>query len=349
MSYLSQLLVPCEDLQYKISDVWQKDTTMPNDGIPFLQYINSPTNANRIEAEVAPGSGKVRNVNVTYFQRLLESTVTDATKRGCDVGEAVGNCVTQYSIDTTDLVQSKERISAEQLKRYCDNNGNFMAERLLMHLNVIDRKTATKIAGEAALLNGPYSNDAEDFFTVTDNSLQIATKDASGNYAIGAHQEIKQATSMTGYDSALIFGGASLQQYMDLTLAGCCADSGLNVEEIYALYGYAFAYDRRLATALGGQTQNLVMEPGALQLLQYQQEGWKSNMPVDFQSGYASFPLTTPSGVKVDVYIKDNCPGNVDINIFANTKLVGLPEDLFGTGDNFEGVKYVNKVTVNNP
>ena len=348
MSYLSQLLVPCEDLQYKIAEMFGKDGTMPLDPITFLEYVNSPANTSRIIAEVAPGSGKVRNVNVTYFQRLLESTVTDATERGCDVGEEVGNCVTQYTIDTTDLVQSKERISAEQLKRYCDNNPTFMAERLLMHLNVIDRKVATKIGTEAALLTGTYSNDAEDFFTVTDNSLQIATKDASGNYAIGAHQEIKQATDMTGFSSALMFGGAALQQYMELTLAGCCADQGLSVEEIYNLYGYSFGYDRRLATALGGQTQNLVMEPGSLQLLQYQQEGWKDNMPIDFNSGYASFPLTTPAGVKVDVYIKDNCPGNVDINIFANTKLVGLPEDLFPTGDNFDGVNYVGQVNVNN-
>jgi len=80
MSYQSSLLTQCEDLQGKLRDVWGKDGMMPLDPIPFLEYINSPANTNGIEATISPGQGKTRNINLTYFQRLLESSVSDATE-----------------------------------------------------------------------------------------------------------------------------------------------------------------------------------------------------------------------------------------------------------------------------
>jgi hypothetical protein len=347
MSYQSQLLVPCPDLQAEIFSVWQASNDR-RDPIPFLEYITSPDNRNGIDMQVAPGEGKVRTVNLTYTQRLPESSVTEATERGCDVGEVKGNCSKDYTIDTTDLIQSTERITAQHLARACKNNGQYISERLLAHLNVIDRKVSSQIGAEAALLKGAYSADAVAAYSITNDVLEVATK-ASGAYAIGAHVEIEQVTQMTGFNSALMFGGSALNEYMKLTMAGCCANVGLDVQEIYNLYGYSFAYDRRLATALGnGINNNLVMEPQALQLLHYQETEWLSNSPIDMNSGYASFPLTTPAGVPVDVYIKDNCAGKIDINVFANVKLVGLPEDLFPTGDNFEGVTYVGQVNVNN-
>lgn len=347
MSYLDQILVPCPDVQADIADVWGK-TTNPNDPIPFLQYITSPANTNGIDMQVAPGDGKVKTVNITYTQRLAESSVSDATERGCDVGEVRGNNSKDYTIDTNDLVQSKERITAEHLARACKDNGQYMAEVILRHLNVIDRKIASQIGAEAALLKGAYSADAISAYSITNDILGVATK-ASGAYAIGAHVEIEQAIQMSGFSSGLMFGGAALNEYMKLTLAGCCSNQGLDVQEIYNLYGYSFAYDRRLASALGNAlNNNLVMEPGALQLLHYQQTEWKRNAPIELRSGYASFPLTTPAGVPVDVYVSDTCADKVDINVFANVKLVGLPEDLFPVGDNFEGVNYVAQVNVDN-
>ena len=347
MSYHDQLLVPCPDLQADIFEIWRKDTK-PRDPIPFLEYINSPANRNGIDMQVAPGEGKVKTVNVTYTQRLPESSVDEATERGCDVGDLRGNNSKDYTIDTNDLLQSKERISAEHLARACKANGQYVAEVILRHMDVIDRKVASRIGAEAALLKGSYSADAVAAYSITNDILEVSTK-ASGAYAIGAHVEIEQVAQMSGFASALMFGGSALSEYMKLTLAGCCANQGLDVQEIYNLYGYSFAYDRRLAEALGSALNaNLIMEPGALQLLHYQQTEWKRNIPIELNSGYASFPMTTPAGVPVDVYIKDNCADVIDINVFANVKLVGLPEDLYPSGDNFEGVTYVGQVNVAN-
>jgi len=350
MSYNATLLTQCEDMQNRLEEAWGVNSLFPRDPIPFLEYILSPENVNLVDATVNPGEGKTMNVNMTYFQRYLESEVTDASERGCDVGDKKGNCVKQYTIDTTDLVQSGERISAADLERFCQNNDNYFAERIVAHFDAIDRRVATKTAEEAHLLLGKWSQDVQTAYTVTNDALEVATKDAStDDFKIGAIEQINQAALMSSFGGFLSFGGQALNEHARLHETGCCSNLGLEVLEIYNQYGFAFAYDRRLATALGSVVNgNLIMQPGALQLLMYTQTPWKENISVDFMSGYAAFSATTRAGVEVDVYIKDNCPGNVDINVFANTSLVGLPDDMFPTGDNFEGVNYVAEVTVDN-
>lgn len=348
MSYQSTLLTQCEDLQDKLVNVFGKDGQMPNDPIPFLQFLRSEQNTNGVNMLVNPGEGKTKNVNLTYFQRLGESTVTEASERGCDVGETRGNCVKQYTIDTTDLLQSSERIKASDLARFCESNPQYLAEVIARHMNVIDRRVATKTANEAAALLGGYSADAVNFYGITNDILTVSTK-ASNEYVIGAFERVSTAARMSSFNGFLSFGGAAMQEYLNITLSGCCSNQGIDVRDIYDRFGYAFMYDRRLATALGSAANaNLIMEPGALQLLMYTETPWKDGMQIEFNSGYAAFPFTTAAGVEVDVYIKDNCPGNVDINVFANTRLVGLPDDLFPVGDNFSGVNYVAQVNVSN-
>jgi hypothetical protein len=45
--------------------------------------------------------------------------------------------------------------------------------------------------------------------------------------------------------------------------------------------------------------------------------------------------------------MKDDC-GVINIVGYANTKLVGLPTDMFAVGDEYRGVTFVNKILVTN-
>jgi hypothetical protein len=348
MSYLSTLLVQCEDFQDKLGNVWGKDASFVRDPIPFLEYVRSEENTNLVDVTVNEGKGKTMNVNLTYFQRIPESEVVEASERGCAVDKERGNCVEQYSIDTTDLVKSGEIIKAKALERFCQDNDEYIVGVIMRHLNAIDRKVASRTAAQAAALLGAWSEDAIDFYSIVDDKLTVRTKNADGSYLPGALESVDQAAMMSSFDGFIGFGGAAMNEYMRLTQAGCCSNSGLDVLALYQQYGYAFAYDRRLATALGGQLENLVIEPGAFQLLNYTQTPWKEDISIELKSGYEAIQLTTPAGVDVDVYIKDECPGEISINVFANTKLVGLPDDLFPVGDNFDGVNYAAQVTVDN-
>jgi hypothetical protein len=350
MSYLDTLLVQCEDFQTKLGNVWAKDASMVRDPIPFLEYLRSEENMNGVDVTVNPGEGKTMNVNMTYFQRIPESEVEEASERGCATENKKGNFVKQYSIDTTALLKSGEVIEAKDLERFCQNNDEYILGVIMRHLNAIDRKVATQTSQQAQALLGAYSADAETAYSITGDDLVLQTKDAAGAYLPGAIEKLDQAAMMSSYNGFLAFGGNAMSEYLRLTLAGCCSNSGLDVLALYQQYGYAFAYDRRLATALGNVlTKNLIMEPGALQLLNYTQTPWKENISIEMRSGYEAIQLTTPAGVDVDMYIKDECPGKVSINVFANTKLVGLPDDMFPSADNFEGVNYTGLVTVTNP
>jgi hypothetical protein len=347
MSYLSTALIQCEDLQEKIIDVWT-NKTFPNDPIPFLEYLTSPANRRQIVDIVNTGRGKTRTLNVTYFQRLAESTVEDASSRDCAATDKIGNCETTYEMDTTDLKKSSELIEAADLERFCQDNPTYIAERILHHMDVIDRSVASKSSSEAAAVLGGWSDDAEANYTVTADKLVVETKDSSGNLRAGTWEEIYSAASMSGFNGFVGFGGNLLREYMALTQSGCCADQGIDIGNIMNRYGFAFAYDRRLANALGStSTQNLIMEPGALQLFDYVQTPWKDG--IDFNAGYYAQAMTTPAGVNVDVYVKDECPGTLKLAVYANTMVKGLPTDLYATGDNFSGVTYAAGVTVTNP
>lgn len=345
MSYQSTILVQCEDSQTKLQNVFTRTSAGVNDPIPFLEYINSPMNKNGIDMAINPGGGKTKTYNLTYFQRMLEDGVSAASERGCEATQKVGNLEAQYQIDTTALLKSQELIAAKDLARFCENNSEYIAERIVAHMNVIDRKVASQTATEATAILGGWSDDTEANYTITNDALIVATQ-SSGSIVPGAWEDITSAANATGYTGVIGFGGNLLRQHLALSLAGCCANQGLDVAEIYNMYGFAFAYDRRLATALGSaSTQNLIMEPGAFQLLNYTETPWKDGL--DFSAGYLAQEMTTPAGVKVDVYMKDDC-GALSIAMYANTKLVGLPNDMFQTGDNFDGVNFTGQVTVTN-
>lgn len=340
------LLVQCEDAQARLIDVQGKSSIAINDPTPFVQYLKSEANMSVLKNMVVTGDGKTKNVNLTYFPRLLESSVTAATTRGCVATDQNGNLEKQYSIDTTDLQVSGEVILAKDLSRFCENNPDYILSRLAHHMNVIDRKVASVIAGEANALLGGWSADTVSTHTMSGDKIQVSTA-SSGEFKVGAWEEILSGTIMSGYNGVVGFGGNDIAQHVRLSNAGCCANNGLDVNEIYRQFGYAYAYDRRLASALGSlATQSLVMEPGALQIIDYTETPWKNGV-MDFSAGYMSEQMMTPNGIAVDVFIKDDC-GAVSINVYANVKLVGLPDDMFSTGDNFEGVTFVGGVVVSN-
>src|SRR5690606_2558243 len=133
--------------------------------------------------------------------------------------------------------------------------------------DAMDRKVASNIASEAEALVGRYSASAATYFGAKmpnpyDTPI-VATKDASGNIVPGAGEKIDMARIMSGFSSFVGFGSAALADYMRLGLAGCCTNYGLDIAEIYNLYGKSFAYGRRLAAALSSDSDALFMEIGA--------------------------------------------------------------------------------------
>jgi hypothetical protein len=113
-------------------------------------------------------------------------------------------------------------------------------------------------------------------------------------------------------------------------------------------FGFAFAYDKRLATALGGQNYNLITTAGAIQWLSFNFANWREGVTFQIGQNYAKTLVFTPSGLPVDLTMKDDC-GNLSVTMTAIGKIVTLPSDIYESGDEYAGVNYVNGLEVVNP
>ena len=66
-------------------------------------------------------------------------------------------------------------------------------------------------------------------------------------------------------------------------------------------------------------------------------------------ANYAKMRVNSPrTGIAYDIVMSDNC-GTISVLGYANTKLVGLPTDMFAVGDEYRGVTFVNKIKSSKP
>jgi len=342
-------LIPCPEIQGRINEYFLGTTGESNiEALPALEYLNSPSNAGNIQTTVSPGNGKLRNLDIVYTPRILESQVIQAESRACLATEKYGELKATYSIDENDITQYKELISQQDLIRKCEDDRLYLASRIAAGIDAVERATATRSATQIATLFGSWSASAVTYFSIVADTLSVRTKTA-GVFTPGALEAIDLATVMSGYSGGkVIFSGAALYEGYRNYLAGCCANSGLDVAQLMNLYGTAVAWDRRVAAALGNVSNNfLVMEPGALQFLYYNYNA--ASLTADFNAPYANMVMTSPrTGIPYDVRVVNACPGEYSIIVELASKTVAMPDDMFRTGDEFAGVNFVNKGVVNN-
>lgn len=350
MSCYSTLLHACPNLQNNISDYFDTCMTGPfKEALPELEYLLSGANTNGIAVTVNPMGGKLRKLDVTYKKRLLESgTSAGLDWDTCPTGDLIGDCVETYEIDPDDNFYKTVTFKSSDLQYRCESNANYFNEVMLMLMDVVERKVATRVAEDTISLIGNWASDVT---TVTADFLQVKTlKDGTTqDVALQAFQDIDLAMMKTGYCTpGIIFASDDFYKYSRIVQEACCSTTGINLEGIIARYGKATVYDRRVQTALGGTTKNILVALGALQLLTYNQTGWKDGMPADMGSNYFQFKLVSPrTGLPFDIKVSDNC-GVVSITAVATTRVVGMPTDLFAGGDTYDGVTYVNGIQVAN-
>jgi hypothetical protein len=217
-------------------------------------------------------------------------------------------------------------------------------------IDVVVRKVATKTTEQAVTLYGKWDDETEASYTVTADELVLPTfiSTAAQNLAPFSMEILETALMQTGYCmNPAIFSGTMLYNYARRMNAACCSTSGADLDSIMQQYGKAVVYDRRINAAMGGNDHALAIMPTALQLVTF---NWFDGSEFGTQIGanYTKFVVRDPkSGLPLDVIISDNC-GTVTINVYAQTKVVGLPADIFASGDSKSGVKFVNKIKVTN-
>lgn len=345
MSYqLSQLTV-CPNIQDQLNAFF--DVCEPMEYMPILEWVMSETNRRGLRRSVAPGAGKVRTVTVTYTPRPLESSVQEGVANpSCTSSNFIGDRFTNYTIDTDDNLGYNFALTPEFLAYSCKSNANYFIERLMDGIGVVERKVASAISPDIAVLMGQWADNV----TTTGGHLSLRTLKANGDFNPFLMPDLDLAMTKTGYcPERFIFGGTTLYQWFRAVIAGCCSQEGINVGDLFRQYGVAFAYDRRFESDYG-VNEGIAVAAGAMQLLTYNRSGWMEGMPsnyVDMGSEISVTIVSPRTGIPMDVTVAYNC-GQISVNIVATTKLVGMPADMFYQGDFMEGVTYVAPIVVQN-
>lgn len=344
----SSILSECPKVQRALGELFIE--VGQREQLPLLEYILSPENAKMITMEVSPGRGKLKTVEARWIQRLPESIVEEgANILTCTATEVYGDSTTTYTLDTTDTYQVNQLISADEIARHCQDNNRYIMESIMRLAIALEQGVASAAATQVVDQVGAWGTEVSDFFTVTADYLQVATQGATASelnqFTLA---DIQQAARMANYPAPIVgFGGAAMQRYANAVLAGCCTQYGIDLLEISRQNGFAFAYDARLAGALESQNKNIITTAGAIQWLSFNLAGWNAGTPVQIGSNYAKTLIYTPSGLPVDLTMKDDC-GNLSIVLNATGKIVTLPTDIYESGDKYAGVNYVNGVTIAN-
>lgn len=347
MSYLSSQYVQCETIQRMLEDEFLTCTT-PLDPMPALEAIIATQKQSGIKQEVSGGDGKVKNVKVIYEQRLLESAVTHGSgARSCTSTKETFNSYTNYTIDPTAYLKADESFTTAELATVCTADVQMMiAKKINKVVDVLERAIATQTANDLVALSGNWG--ANTTGTVTANELILAQYSVTATKTIDYTSAITLDTALmqTGYCApVMFFGGSQFNDYMKFVNHGCCAASGADVLAIAQEYGKSVMWDRRVKDALGSDAKSVGFQAGSLALITYNEAAQVPNLGAN----YAKFRVNAPrTGLPIDIVMSDNC-GTISVIAYANTKLVGLPTDMFAIGDEYRGVTFVNKVKIINP
>lgn len=353
MSCLATALVACNTLQADLTTYFETcNHGFIREPMPFAEFVASDMNNRGLRNIVAPGKGKKRIVELIYTSRIPESAVVENDTDICTCDTIRGNCSQVYEIDADENSCICEKIRAQDLRDMCKDNGLYFAERMAYLMDALERRLATKITQQAVALTGKWASDVTP--VNASNELVIKTKKDGDPFVLNpyAFEEIDRAVEKTGYcQPYALFAGDELVKYYRSILAGCCANNGIDLGEMFRLYGKAVLYDRRVSNAFGGEFHGILTQPGALALLWWNEAGWNDGMPIQVFQGanYVRTMAISPRlGIPVDIIIKDECPGEITITMCAVVKLVNMPADIFPAGDVYNGVNFFNEILVQN-
>lgn len=327
--------------------------------MPFAEYLTSAENRRPIVSTMITGNGKVRPVEVVYNQRRLESAAQhNQPNPNCEASTRPNERTARYDLDTDVNIQVDSTMNITDFERVCEESRTKVDREMALMVDQLDRAVATYISQQAVGWQGGWGatipagttpgtvNASRQFIINTKNAgTQVPSPDA--------WIDLRNALDDSGFPRNVgIFGGTTLRKYMQFLNAGCCNDNGLDLGAIQAQNGYSYSYDMRLQAALAsnGANEFLVVAPGALQVLNFARSMGKDGLgPIWNQSSnYLYTAIYSPRlGQWYDFTAKDPC-GTISMTLTWTGTVIGLPNDMFATGDNYAGVTYAAQGVVVN-
>lgn len=349
MSHTSNTLLECPTIQDKLNDHFTScDPTTIREPIPFLEFLVSPTNTRGIlQNQIAPGNGKIRNIDLVYEPRLHENEAATTSIQSCSSGAEGGQRHENYNLDVAVGTSIPMKFKLTSLAEICEADELYIARQLQKMMDAAIRKMATTTMSQVPALKGNFGPNVA---TVNgSNELVVATKKSGGDIDTNFIEQISFAALDTAYCSVpYIFGYDEIHKAFKRVKAGCCATDGLNVGEFARNEGMVFMTDYRVADTFG-ENHFISVGAGALQLLTYNEFVGPRGLRVIDTEDYKQTVITDPAtGIKFDMTWKFDC-GDIYVQLKLAHKLVGMPHDMFFVDDRLENVTFVNEYLITNP
>jgi hypothetical protein len=346
-------LIECPKIQEDINNNFiQGDPTAAKEPIGFTEFVVSDVNTSGfLQRKVDSGNGKLRKVELLYQQPILESEVAATSTRLCTTANEAGMLSTTYELGYNEGVSHTEKISMSELAIICQENPLYLGKRIQAIMDVLVKAIATNNATTLATLNGAFGTGDlnQDGSVILLNDKVVSTKKADGSIDIGAYEEIKYSSMNAGYPTIpFVFGFGEIYKYMTRVDVGCCANDGLDIGAYAMSNQLVFMADKKVQTAFGAN-KFVGLAAGATQWLSWLEYAGPRGINMIDTENYKQTVVTDPkTGFQFDFTLTNDC-GDWIINLKLANKLVGLPADLYGAGDAFEDVTFVNKYTITNP
>lgn len=353
MSTVTSAVTTCPDLQVGLENIFETCTDIGHQlrNKTLIQFLYSPENRSGIDFLVSPTFGKTRELLAVYDQLIPDSEVTTISDcdGNCTATTERGDLSTTYTMDC-DGFMVEELFDPASWRLSCTNNYEKIQRTILKLIAALDSKVSTSVVSEVGGLRGDWDSAV----TTTGDALVVNTQLASSvTPNPNAWADIDLALMQTGFcREVFIASGADLYSYNRIMSAGCCADSGLNLAEMFATYGKAVSWDRDVQDALGKEQAYAIMA-GAVQLLTLNMNGGTEteiaqiNVGTGAGSSFAAVVNSPFTGLPYDVTVEYVCR-KIHLIVEGRVKAVGMPIDMFPSGYHAEGVTYVNQISVVN-
>lgn len=351
MSTVTNAVTTCPDLQTTLEENF---LVCPYgiDPITLLPFLYSPENRSGIDFRVSPVPGKTRELLAVYGQLISDSeavTISDC-EGNCTATTARGDLSTTYTMDCDGFLM-EEIYEPADWRLSCTSGFAKVSSTILKLVAALDNKISKSVVSEVAGLMGAWASEVDG---LTGDVLVVNTKLAGTETPNpSAWSDIDLALLQTGYCAdAFMAGGADLYKYNRLMEAGCCSTSGLNLADMFALYGKAVTWDAHIQAAVG-QTITWSIMRGAIQLLTLNMNGGTEldlpylNVGPGAGSEFAGIIVSPYTGLPYDLTVRYDCR-KIHIIVEGRVKAVGLPLDMFPASHRMEGVTYANVIQVTN-
>lgn len=347
MSQLSTY-VNCPEIQTAYDRMFMEcDPQLTLEPLVLTDFLQSPENTNNVlSMRVAPGNGKIREVDMLYSPRLPESEVLVGEGRElCESPNTIGETTARYTLEDTDYYLTSVQINPRELTRRCEDNAIFFARKINQLINQLARKRETAMFSQLALLNGNFAAGIPG--TIVSKTKNVSTLGADDKFSTDMFTAIGTDARYNSYCSnPIVIGGYAPGQYFREVKAGCCAADGRNVFTLAEQYGMSFLESYRADNAFGA-SGFMVVDKGAVQMLQYSAYEGELNY-LDLGTLQQMSFVDPNTGIKYDIKINIDCNGIFNVFVSSWAKLVGLPNDMYYSDDRLSGVTFVNKYQIVN-